>query len=64
MTVLKIIYKALVMEHSLSKVEELNGEREPLFLFFKLLFFLTKCVCMRVYLLYSCLHFYSYLRTL
>ena len=37
------------MEHSLSKVEELNGEREPLFPFFKLLFFFNE-VCV-----YACL---------
>ena len=53
MTVLKIIYKALVMEHSLRKVEELNGDREPLFSFFKLLLFFNEvCVCACLFTLF------------
>ena len=53
MTVLKIIYKALVMEHSLREVEELNGDREPLFSFFKLLLFFNEvCVCACLFTLF------------
>ena len=53
MTVLKIIYKALVMVQSLRKVEELNGDREPLFSFFKLLLFFNEvCVCACLFTLF------------
>ena len=64
MTILKIEYKALVMEHCLSKVEDLNVDRERPFAFFKFSFFVCVYVCVRVHLLYSCLHFHSYLRTI
>ena len=46
MTFLKIIYKALVMEHCLSKVEDLNRDWEPPFPFFKFSFSCMRvCVC-------------------
>ena len=53
MTVLKIIYKALVMGHSLRKVEELNRDREPLFSYFKLLLLFNEaCVCACLFTLF------------
>ena len=55
MTFLKIIYKALVMEHCLSKVEDLNRDWEPPFPFFKFSFSCMR-VCVCVYLFYSCLY--------
>ena len=64
MIVLKIIYKALVMEHCLSKVKDLNGDREPPFPFFKFSFSCMEtwsCACLFILL---CLHFYSYFRTI
>ena len=47
----KHIYKAVVMEHCLSKVKNLNGDREPPFPFFKFSFScLRVCVCVFTYL--------------
>ena len=51
MTVLKIIYKALVMKHCFCKVEDLNGDREPPFPFFKFSF-TRMCVCVCVFILF------------
>ena len=53
MTVLKIMHKALVMKHCLSRAEDLNGDREPLFPFFKFSFCCMRvCVCVFVYFIH------------
>ena len=59
MTVLKIKYKTLVMEHCLSKVEALNGGRAPPFSFFHFFFFfffffscMRLCACARLVTLF------------
>ena len=44
------MHKALVMENCLSKVGNLNGDRQPPFLFFKFSFSRTRvCVCVFIY---------------
>ena len=42
-TVLKIICKALMMEYCLSKIEDLNGDRELSFPFFNILLYAYAC---------------------
>ena len=62
---METLYKALVMEHCFSKVEDVNGEREPPFPFFKFSFSCMRvCVCVRIYLFCSCLRLYSFSRTI
>ena len=62
---METLYKALVMEHCFSKVEDVNGEREPPFPFFKFSFSCMRvCVCVRICLFYSCLRLYSFTRTI
>ena len=62
---METLYKALVMEHCFSNVEDVNGEREPPFPFFKFSFSCMRvCVCVRICLFYSCLRLYSFSRTI
>ena len=62
---METLYKVLVMEHCFSKVEDVNGEREPPFPFFKFSFSCMRvCVCVRICLFYSCLRLYSFSRTI
>ena len=52
-TVLKIIYKALVMKNCLIKVRDVNADREPPFPFFKFLFSCMRlCVCACLFILF------------
>ena len=49
---METLYKALVMEHCFSKVEDVNGEREPPFPFFKFSFSCMRvCVCAYLFIL-------------